>query len=229
MANPIGNPTPFTTKPSSSSNENGHSQTSGLNGTSQEYDDGSVVIEATESLSAVRKGGLDAKLTAQWRQVQKGDVFNVQQRNYSYKNRDLPDSTLFRNIGDIPSAVPSGFQATDVRAVVASQFGKNDHEDEGTGSPDMGLIQTNSEVFGASVKVSIMKSVFGDEWDKNDKRLGTLADVYFPGKKRMVRVPLVDVGPGESIEAEVDLTWASDRFLGTDGQADVTYRLLVPD
>lgn len=228
MPNPVGNPTPFTTKPSSSSNANGHSKTSGLNGTSQKFDDGSVVIEATESLEASRSDGLNSSLTATWRQHQKNNVIDVQQRDYSYKNRVLPDAALFLNINDIPADVPAGFNATAVRAVIASQFGKNDHEDEGTGSPTMGLIQTNSEVLGASVKVSIMKSVFGDNWRANGKRLGALADVYFPNKKRMVRVPLVDIGPGEAIPAEVDLTWASDQFLETQGQAHVKYRLLLP-
>lgn len=92
----------------------------------------------------------------------------------------------------------------------------------------MGLIQTNSEVFGASVKMSIMANIFGDDWRKNEKRLRALINVYFADKRRMVRVPLVDLGPGEQIRAEVDLTWASDQFLGTKGQADVQYRLLVP-
>lgn len=73
-----------------------------------------------------------------------------------------------------------------------------------------------------------MASVFGQNWKTNGKRLGALADVYFPAKQRMVRVPLVDVGPGECIPAEVDLTWAADQFLGTQGQADVKYRLLLP-
>ena len=44
----------------------------------------------------------------------------------------------------------------------------------------------------------------------------------------MVRVPLVEIGPGESIPAEVDLTWACDQFLGTQGQAPVRYRILLP-
>jgi hypothetical protein len=46
----------------------------------------------------------------------------------------------------------------------------------------------------------------------------------------MVRVPLVDVGPGENApsHAEVDLTLASDQFLGTSGLATVQYRILVP-
>jgi len=227
-ANPVGNPEPFSTKPSASSNQSGHSKTKGLQGTRQKYDDGSIVIEATEALSAFRKDGLDGTLTAFCRRVQKDDVVTVQQDNYSYKSRKLPDSTLFLKISDIPANVPANFKPTPVKAVTASQFGKNDHEDEGTGSPIMGLMQTNSEVFGASVKASVMKKIFGQNWRKNEKRLGAMIDVYFPGKQRMVRVPLVDIGPGETIKAEVDLTWACDQFLGTNGQAAVKYRVLVP-
>jgi|ERR1051325_3178490 hypothetical protein len=226
--NPVGNPQPFSTPSSASHGNHGHSKTSGLSGTRQKFDDGSTVTEATEQLSAVRDNELDSSLTAKWRQHEKGNVIDVQQTNYSYKNRVLPAVTLFTNLTDIPADVPSGFTATAVKAVIASQFGKNDHQDEGTGSTTMGIVQTNSEVFGASVKVSVMKTVFGADWKSNPKRLGALADVYFPDKKRMVRVPLVDIGPGEGIPAEVDLTWASDQFLGTQGQAHVKYRLLLP-
>jgi hypothetical protein len=117
-----------------------------------------------------------------------------------------------------------------VDAVKATQFWKNDREDEGTGSPLMGLIQTNSEVFGASVKISVMANIFGSDWRNNEKRLRAMIEIYFAGKKRMVRVPLVDLGPGENApsHAEVDLTWACDQFLGTRGGATVRYRMLVP-
>jgi hypothetical protein len=126
--------------------------------------------------------------------------------------------------------VPPGFLATQIKTVKATQFGKFDRQDEGTGSPDMGLVQTNSEVFGGSVKVSVMVTLFGTKWRQNQKRFSAMIDVLFPDKKRMVRVPLVDVGPGENApsHAEVDLTWASDLFLGTDGGATVKYRILLP-
>jgi hypothetical protein len=181
-------------------------------------------------LTASRIDGLDGTLTAFCRRVQKGNTIAVEQDNYSYKDRHLPDSALFLDLPDIPADVPDGFQPTPVKAVKASQFGKNDHQDEGTGSPIMGLIQTNSEVFGGSVKVSVMKDVFGADWRNNDKRLRAMIDIYFAQKKRMVRVPLVDIGPAENApsHAEVDLTWACDRFLGTDGLANVRYRMLVP-
>jgi len=75
-----------------------------------------------------------------------------------------------------------------------------------------------------------MKSIFGANWRHNAKRLAAMIDVLFPNKSRMVRVPLVDVGPAENLpsHAEVDLTLAVDQFLGTQGQATVRYRILVP-
>ncbi len=230
FASPIGDPQPFSTKPSNSSNQRGSSTTKGLKGTSQKFDDGSVVTEANEDLTAIRTDGLNSSLTASCRRVQQGNTTIVHQVSYSYKQRALSDSTLVTNVDDLSLPVPAGFQPTPAKTVKATQFGKNDRQDEGTGSPDMGLIQTNSEVFGGSVKVSVMVKTFGTNWRSNSKRLGAMIDVFFPGKKRLIRVPLVDVGPGESApsHAEVDLTWASDQFLGTQGGATVRYQILVP-
>ena len=230
FAPPVGNPQPFSTRPSASGNERGSSTTTGLNGTTQEFDDGSVVTEGTENLTAARTDGLHSSLTASCRRVKQGDTTIVHQVNYSYKQRALSDSTLMTNVNDLSLPIPAGFQPTSVRNVKATQFGKNDRQDEGTGSPDMGLIQTNSEVFGGSVKVSVMAEIFGPNWRSNSKRLGAMIDVLFLDKKCMIRVPLVDVGPGEHApsHAEVDLTWASDQFLGTKGGATVRYRILVP-
>jgi hypothetical protein len=227
---PVGNPQPFGTKPSKSGNDRGTSTTTGLNGTVQKLDDGTLVIEATEKLTATRTDGLNAALTASCRRVTKGDTTIVHQVNYSYKRRVLADSTLMTGVTALSLPVPPGFQATAIRTVKATQFGKNDRQDEGTGSPDMGLIQTNSEVFGGSVKVSVMAQLFEAAWRKNSKRLGAMIDVFFAGQKSMIRVPLVDVGPAENApsHAEVDLTWASDQFLGTSGGATVQYRILVP-
>jgi hypothetical protein len=227
-ATPVGNPEPFTTKPSNSGNSNGQSSTTGLSGTKQAFNDGSSVIEATELLAASRTGGFDKTLTASCRRVQKDGVITIHQENYSYANRKLPPATLFLTSSGIPADVPDGFIATPVRDVIASQFGKNDHQDEGTGTPAMGLIQTNSEIFGASIKISKMMENFGDKWSGNLRRLGTLIEIHSARTGRRVRVPLVDVGPGESIPAEVDLCWACDQFLGTRGQGEVSYRLLIP-
>jgi hypothetical protein len=230
LAAPVGNPQPFKTPPSASGNDDGSSTTTGLNGTLQKFDDGSTVIEATENLTAKRTGGFNGSLTASCRRVQQGDTTIIHQVNYSHKQRVLADATAMTGVTGLSLAVPSGFQPTAVKQVKATQFGKNDHTDEGTGSPDMGLIQTNSDVFGGSVKISVMKNIFGANWRTNNKRLGAMIDVFFAAKKRLVRVPLVDVGPGEKAKshAEVDLTLACDQFLGTSGLAVVQYRILVP-
>jgi hypothetical protein len=230
FASPVGDPQPFKTPASASGNDDGASTTTGLNGTLQKFDDGSTVIEATENLTARRTGGFSGSLTASCRRVQKGDTTIIHQVNYSYRQRVLADATAMTGVPGFSLAVPNGFQPTAVKQAKATQFGKNDHSDEGTGSPDMGLIQTNSDVFGGSVKISVMEQIFGANWRTNNKRLGAMIDVFFAPKKRMVRVPLVDVGPGEHAKshAEVDLTLASDQFLGTSGLAVVQYRILVP-
>lgn len=230
-ARPVGHAEPFRTRAASAGNDNGNSKTSGLIGTSQAFDDGTIVTEATEQMRATRADGLDASLTGRWRRVQKGKTFAIRQRDYSYRGRALPDGALFLDSGGITGAAPQGFTATEVKTVRATQFGKGDREDEGTGSPTMGVIQTNSDVVGGSVKISIMREVFGHDWQHNDKRLRALIEVYHRATRRMVRVPLVDVGPGEDApsHAEVDLTLACDQFLGTQRLATVDYRLLVPE
>ena len=227
-AKPVGDPVPFTTKPSESGNARGKSSTTGLRGAEQKFDDGSSVIEATENLAAARTGGFNDTLLASCRMVRKGGVTTVQQEHYCYSDRKLSLATLFLTSGGIPAAAPEGFDATPVRVVIASQFGKNDRLDEGTGSPNMGTVQTNSEVFGASIKVSKMVENFGENWRRNPRRLSALLEVHSAKTGRRVQVPLVDVGPGEEIPAEVDLTWACDQFLGTKGQGEVSYRLLIP-
>jgi hypothetical protein len=68
---------------------------------------------------------------------------------------------------------------------------------------------------------------FGDNWQSNPQIRSTLIEVLSVDNKRLVRVPLVDVGPGAAGK-EVDLTMACDQFLKTDGEGSVSYRLLVP-
>jgi hypothetical protein len=55
-----------------------------------------------------------------------------------------------------------------------------------------------------------------------------LIEVHSTRSSRRAQVPLVDVGPGEAIPAEVDLSWACDQFLDTKGHGEVSYRLLIP-
>ena len=230
-AAPVGHPEPFRTQAASSGSAGGSSKTTGLTGTTQAFDDGTLVTDATEQLRAVQADGLDGSLAGRWRRVQKGRAFAVRQEGYSYAGRVLPDGALLLDQEGLPAGAPAGFTATAVRTVTATRFGKGDSEDEGTGSPALGTVQTNSEVVGGSVKVSVMAAAFGADWADNPRRLGALIEAYFGGTRRLVRVPLVDVGPSEQApsHAEVDLTLACDQFLGTAGRATVDYRLLVPD
>ena len=110
----------------------------------------------------------------------------------------------------------------------STQFGKFDPIDEGTGSEVFGVTQTNSDVFGASVKKSRLIDVFGSGFATNPKRLGALVEIYHPATRRYACVPLVDVGPGESQPAHIDLTFALDRFLKTEGELNVDFRVIVP-
>jgi len=98
-----GSTEPFSTPPSSSHNDNGHSTTTGLQGTLQKFADGQIVIEARESLKAVRTDGLSASLTAYCKRIQIGDVITVVQDDYSYIGRALPLSMLFLNASDFPT------------------------------------------------------------------------------------------------------------------------------
>jgi hypothetical protein len=123
-AKPVGPAEPFHTSPSNSGNENGSSSTSGLSGTTQKFDDGTIVTEAVEQLHAKRVDGLDDSLVGHWRRVQKGNSFAIRQRSYSYKGRELPDGALFLNQTGIPAAVPEGFTATAVKHVKATQLAR---------------------------------------------------------------------------------------------------------
>ena len=80
---PVGSPQPFSTPASASGNDDGHSTTTGLQGTQQKFDDGSIVIEATENLKADRTGGMQGSLTASCRRVQRGQATTVHQVSYS--------------------------------------------------------------------------------------------------------------------------------------------------
>ena len=53
-------------------------------------------------------------------------------------------------------------------------------------------------------------------------------EIYRPATRRYACVPLVDVGPSESQPAHIDLTFALDRFLKTDGELNVDFRIIVP-
>ena len=47
-----------------------------------------------------------------------------------------------------------------------------------------------------------------------------MVEVFFAQTKRMVRLPLVDVGPGPAIQAVIDLTVAATAFLQNKNEGD---------
>ena len=132
-----------------------------------------------------------------------------------------------QNVNGFPAALPTGYTVADSDTKKSTQFGKFDKEDLGTGSEVFGIVQTNSEVFGVSLKASRLKKIFGANYAKNPKRLTALVEVYLADSHRVIRVPLVDIGPGESQPAHIDLTWAADQFLKTEGEKIVDFRVLV--
>ena len=101
----------------------------------------------------------------------------------------------------------------------ATYFGKFDNIDEGTGSPLWGTVQTNSSVFGVSLKRRRLldEGLAIEDADKvlrpTTKGLRAMVEVYYAKTGRMARLPLVDVGPSPSIKAVVDLTVAATAFL----------------
>jgi hypothetical protein len=62
---------------------------------------------------------------------------------YCWLSRELPDAVLVENFSGFPSDV----QVVNAKA---TQFGKKDSQDEGTGSELLRVVHTNSDVFGAS-------------------------------------------------------------------------------
>jgi hypothetical protein len=146
----------------------------------------------------------------------------VQQSQYCWLNRVLSDALLVDNFGGFPSDVQffSG---------KATQFGKKDAQDEGTGSELLKVVQTNSDVFGASVKLSRLVATFGAPLRNSSQLLNAYVEIFNPDSRsrRFARVPLVDVGPGENQPAEIDLTLALDQYLKTNGSAHVLFRIVL--
>ena len=111
----------------------------------------------------------------------------------------------------------------------ASEFGKHDTTDEGTGSELLKVVQTNSEIFGCSLKESILTAAFGTPLKNKPELLRAQVEIFNPDPKhkKFARVPIVDVGPREDLKAVIDLTFQLDKFLGTDGSAKVQFRIVV--
>jgi hypothetical protein len=211
---------PVNTPPSHGSFRGSSSNTTGLNGTETSFNDGSIVIDAQETLSAVRGPRDFGSRIVTHHRVTQGNVQTVRQAEYCWLERQLPDAVLVSNFQGFPS---------DVEAVnaKATQFGKNDTEDEGTGSELLKVVQTNSDVFGASLKMSRLVATFGSGLGASAPLLAAMVEIFNPASGMFARVPIVDVGPAEHLTAEIDLTLALDQFLKTGGSAQVQFRIVV--
>lgn len=210
----------FSTESSHGSFRGSSSHTTGLSGTETSFSDGTIVIDAQETLSAVRGATNFGSKAVSHRRVKQRNIQVVQQAHYSWGERILPDAILVENFDGFPS---------DVQVVTgkATQFGKKDSEDEGTGSEWLKVVQTNSEVFGVSLKKSRLVATFGAPGSNSAQLLNALVEVFNPQSKRLARVPIVDVGPKETLPAQIDLTLALDQFLKTNGGAEVSFRIVV--
>jgi hypothetical protein len=211
----------FSTETSHGSFRGSSSNTTGLSGRRTNFSDGTVIIEAQETLSAVRGAKNFGSKIVEQRRVLQGNTQTVQQGKYCWLDRELADALLVESF--------SGF-ASDVQVVgaKATQFGKKDTQDEGTGSELLKVVQTNSDVFGASLKLSRLVATFGAPLSKSTQLLNASVEIFNPDSqsRRFARVPIVDVGPGENQPAEIDLTLALDQFLKTHGSAHVLFRIV---
>jgi hypothetical protein len=216
---PVQSTTPLKPDPTSGEFHGNSSSTTGLAGTATTFADGTVVKDGTETLTAVRRRSLGSKPVRQVR-TKKGAVEVVQQADYCWQPRQLSDAILVENFPGFPPG-------TKFRTGKATEFGKHDPTDEGTGSEFLKVVQTNSEVFGCSLKQSILAAAFGTPLGSKPDLLRAQVEIFHPAKKRFARVPIVDVGPAERLEAVIDLTFALDKFLGTDGSAKVQFRIVV--
>ena len=197
-----------------------YAKTTGLDGKETTFDDGTIVIEASEILEAHRDGNQLGPKTAWQRRVKKGKTTVIEQTGYNHMQRTLAGATLIEGHASLGNG-------NDVFHEIATCFGKKDNQDGGTGSPYYKVVQTCSDVWGCSVTKKINQKWFGNDYGSNPDRLTAMVEVYFPTTKRYAKVPLIDVGPGETApsHAKIDLSVALDGFLGTDGEGDVEFRL----
>jgi hypothetical protein len=222
-AKKVGVQKSFKTKPGHAYYKNGSSpdfaDTTGLSGTETTYDDGTIVIEATETIKALRSKKLGPQKASQTR-IKKNGTTRITQTGYTYMTRDLSGATLI-------DEHPGLGNGADFMQETSTQFGKADDQDGGTGSEYFRVVQTCSDVWGCSVTKTILKRWFGDKYWENAARLTALVEVYHPKTGRYGKVPLVDVGPGETAPsgAKIDLSFAFDEYLGTQGKSRVHFRL----
>jgi peptidoglycan hydrolase-like protein with peptidoglycan-binding domain len=206
---------PFTTPPTSSSTSNGKgaSTTTGLSGQIFQTSDGAEVTDAVETLTAKRDGhALGTPRTVRQIRTRRGNVTTVHQPDYCWGTRTLPDAELVENAEALDGK-------PDVFSGRATFFGKSDNVDEGTGTPIFGLVQTNSSVYGISLKRARLIAEGLATQDSNgslvptQKGVDAKVEIFFPDTGKLVRLPLVDVGPAVSINAIADLTVAASVFL----------------
>lgn len=192
---------------SRTSDGSGTSSTSGLVGTQQ-----GDSLDGVEQIEATREGRSlgPARFVRQVR-IAAPDKIRVHQSDYAWGQRPLPDATLFLD--------HDGFgRSGDIIKGEASYFGKYDTQDEGTGSPAFGTIQTNSSAFGLALPKDFLlerglAEGGGDDFHATAKGLQAMVEVYYPSKRRLVRVPIVDIGPGKKTKRPTDLTVAAAAFL----------------
>jgi hypothetical protein len=191
----------------------GGSDTTGLQGHVLRPDEDTEVVVATEELTAKRENKSFGPRTV--RQVRttnlKTGQTTISQADYCWGDRSLPDAVIFT---DHP-----GFEEADgVEKGEASYFGKYDPTDEGTGSPLFGIVQTNSSIFAVSlpkpllIKYGIARQQ-GNSLVKTAKSHTAMVEIYYPAKRRLLRAPIVDVGPKEGLNRPADLSVAAAAFL----------------
>lgn len=204
----------------------GESYTFGSTRVTTKYSDGTEVLIGGELIYAKRGDELLGQQAATQIMVAQGKTRVVDQLGYSYQPRQLPHVHLLDD-----TALPDGdgeFEQTPV-----TWFGKGDTEDEGFGDGAFMLVQTNSDLFGASVKRSRLMRLFGKDYPHNIRRLTAIVEVYNPQSRRLARLPLVDVGPqemenGKHYPVELDLTRAAYVYLQGAGNdiGNVKFRVL---
>ncbi|MEZ5384213.1 MAG: M15 family metallopeptidase [Prosthecobacter sp.] len=224
--------TTHSTTPESKGSYNGNkSTTTGAEIEAVLYSDGSLIERFVETITAERDGKKLGKKTATQTRVTQNNHTWAEMNNYCWNirvdtgwpDRDLPLAEL---IDDFPGFPPS----SGAQNVKATRFGKLDPIDEGTGSPVHGTVHTNSDVLAASVKKSRLEKFFNLPWSqlylRHDLLWSLRVEVYHAATRRFARVPLADVGPGETIVAELDLTRSLSDWLGGDGADMMDFRLI---
>jgi hypothetical protein len=173
------------------------------------------VIDAVETLTAFREARSlgPARMVRQTRTTT-SEMTVVEQPDYCWGRRSLPNAELVE--------VSQGLDSS--RGVFkgkATFFGKGNTKDQGIGEPVFGAVQTDSSVFGISLKKARLLE-FGlvaearGVLHPTDKGLRAIVEVYFPDTGRLARLPLVDIGRGSQgagRTAVAALTVAATAFL----------------